>query len=117
MQRVLVDLGKKLSNENPSLRQWLSSQREKNSELPCELWPIRRADSIDGYRNKCEFSVGLNPETNEQTVGFRIGSYVNGFTGVAPVSHLVHIPGKMKLVVEVNVGVDLTVHFSKPSLS
>ena len=53
------------------------------------------------YRNKCEFTVGLSEENKLPTVGFRIGSYVNGITGVGPVDELPHIPDAMKFVVKV----------------
>lgn len=55
------------------------------------------------YRNKCEFTVGIDEETNLSTVGFRIGSYVNGTTGVGPIDDLVHIPPQMKTAVNVNI--------------
>lgn len=48
------------------------------------------------YRNKCEFTIGMNEENNLPTVGFRIGSYVNGITGVGPIDNLPHIPEAMK---------------------
>lgn len=48
------------------------------------------------YRNKCEFTIGINEENNLPTVGFRIGSYVNGITGVGPIDNLAHIPEAMK---------------------
>lgn len=54
------------------------------------------------YRNKCEFTVGIDEETNLPTVGFRIGSYVNGTTGVGPINDLIHIPQAMKTAVGVS---------------
>ena len=39
------------------------------------LEPIVRSPVLQGYRNKCEFSVGHHPETNEVAVGFRLASY------------------------------------------
>jgi tRNA (uracil-5-)-methyltransferase len=42
------------------------------------------------------FGLGINEETGERTVGFRLGSYVQGFTGVGPVDCLRHIPDRMK---------------------
>lgn len=38
----------------------------------------------------------MNEETNLPNVGFRIGSYANGTTGVGPIDDLVHIPDAMK---------------------
>ena len=30
---------------------------------------------INGYRNKCEFTIGRHPETSQPIVGFRLASY------------------------------------------
>jgi len=37
---------------------------------------------IDGYRNKCEFSLGKHPESGDVKVGFRLSSYKTGSTAV-----------------------------------
>jgi tRNA (uracil-5-)-methyltransferase len=42
------------------------------------------------------FWLGINEETGDRTVGFRLGSYVQGVTGVGPVDCLRHIPDRMK---------------------
>lgn len=44
----------------------------------------------------------MNEETNLATVGFRIGSYVNGTTGVGPIDDLIHIPAAMKKAAKVS---------------
>jgi hypothetical protein len=46
-------------------------------------------------------NLGVNEETGERTVGFRLGSYVRGFTGVGPVDCLRHIPDHMKKAAKV----------------
>lgn len=46
--------------------------------------------------------MGINEETGLPTVGFRIGSYVNGTTGVGPIDDLIHIPPVMKIAVNVS---------------
>ncbi|XP_017778980.1 PREDICTED: tRNA (uracil-5-)-methyltransferase homolog A [Nicrophorus vespilloides] len=94
---ILKKIGSDLSYQNRELSDWLNKQKQLHDGLPCELLEIRHAKTIDGYRNKCEFSVGMNEETGEKTVGFRIGSYVNGITGVGPIENLKHIPDSMKL--------------------
>ena len=55
---------------------------------------------INGYRNKCEFSVGKHPETNEISVGFRLSSYKKGCTAVANIDHLNNVSDQMKSVVK-----------------
>lgn len=98
MKKLLLQLGDELLKANSDLGGWLKEQREKNDGLPCPLLDIRSASVIDGYRNKCEFSIGLNPETKKVTVGFRLGSYADGSVGVAPLDNLPHVPDRMKSV-------------------
>ncbi|XP_044252549.1 tRNA (uracil-5-)-methyltransferase homolog A [Tribolium madens] len=100
VKNILKRLGNELARQNPDLRDWLSKQKEKFDGLPCELLNIRYADECDGYRNKCSFTVGIDEETKLPTVGFRIGSYVNGVTGVGNIESLKHIPESMKLAVK-----------------
>lgn len=92
-------LGGELARLNPDLREWLTKQKTAHNGLPCELLPIRYHPDFEGYRNKCSFTVGIDEETQLPTVGFRIGSYVNGVTGVARIANLCHIPEPMKLCV------------------
>lgn len=96
IRQILVKMGHEILKGNPALKPWIELQRSKYHGLPCELWDVRASPVCDGYRNKCEFTVGINEETGERTVGFRLGSYVQGFTGVGPVDCLRHIPDRMK---------------------
>ena len=43
----------------------------------CHMLPLLTLDTVEGYRNKCSFTIGLNSD-NEPTVGFRMGSFVEG---------------------------------------
>lgn len=37
----------------------MKARNEKYDGLPCEVWPIRHTElTSDGYRNKCEFTIG-----------------------------------------------------------
>lgn len=42
--------------------------------LPCKLEGILESPIVDGYRNKCEFSVGYSLE-GKKTVGFMLGNF------------------------------------------
>ncbi|KAJ8923060.1 hypothetical protein NQ315_001609 [Exocentrus adspersus] len=101
IKTTLKKLGNELSHHNPALRKWLDDQKSTYDGLICDLKEIRFSEQTEGYRNKCEFSIGIDEETNLPTVGFRVGSYVNGTTGVAPVDGLLHIPTSMKVAVKV----------------
>uniref|UniRef100_A0A8D9BF16 tRNA (uracil(54)-C(5))-methyltransferase n=1 Tax=Cacopsylla melanoneura TaxID=428564 RepID=A0A8D9BF16_9HEMI len=83
----------------PNLRSWFAAQRAKNDGLPVILEPIRRCEKPEGYRNKCEFSPGLHPQTKEKTFGFRFGKYSEGSVYVGSVHNLVQVPDRMKTMV------------------
>lgn len=72
---------------------------EKKTGVPCVWHGIKEAPKINGYRNKCEFAVGMNAD-DEPTVGFRLGSYSDGSIEVASVQDLPHIPDQTKLAVQ-----------------
>lgn len=55
---ILQEFGSRLARTNPEVLNWWKSQKNKHNGLPCELHPIRYSNVVDGYRNKCEFSVG-----------------------------------------------------------
>lgn len=77
----------------------LIQANEKEKGFPCIWHGIKKAPKINGYRNKCEFAVGLNAD-DERTVGFRLGSYSDGSLEVASVQDLPHIPDRTKLAVQ-----------------
>ncbi|GLH03369.1 Uncharacterized protein GBIM_09287 [Gryllus bimaculatus] len=98
---VLLLWAKEIQKLNPQLKSWLNCQREKYDGLPCVLHDIRPSPKLTEYRNKCEFTVGINEETKERTVGFRIGSYMDGSAGVAPVDKLDIVPVRMKAAAKI----------------
>ncbi|XP_016995546.2 tRNA (uracil-5-)-methyltransferase homolog A [Drosophila takahashii] len=51
--------------------------------------------TVDGYRNKNEFTVGKN-SAGEVVVGFRLGCYADGSVEVAEVQDLPHLPEQAK---------------------
>ncbi|XP_057665970.1 tRNA (uracil-5-)-methyltransferase homolog A [Diorhabda carinulata] len=101
IRKLLKKLANDLAHHNPELQEWIEKQKNLHNGLVCELSDIRYAEETTGYRNKCEFTVGIDEETKLPTVGFRIGSYVNGTIGVAPVDDLIHISNPMKSAVKV----------------
>lgn len=42
--------------------------------LPCEIEGIIESPVVNGYRNKCEFSVGYSQQ-GKPTVGFMLGNF------------------------------------------
>ena len=64
-------------------------------ESLAQVEDIVKSPVVNGYRNKCEFSVGLHPETQEITVGFRLASYKKGSVSVVGVEDLPIVSDKM----------------------
>ncbi|MCD7457410.1 hypothetical protein HAX54_035033 [Datura stramonium] len=62
------------------LPEWILKAREIGG-LPCKLEGIIESPLIDGYRNKCEFSVGYSV-LGKPTVGFQLGNFREGVTAV-----------------------------------
>ncbi|KAL0272185.1 UNVERIFIED_CONTAM: hypothetical protein PYX00_005262 [Menopon gallinae] len=99
---VLKSLGDELVKVNPELGPIIKAKKEKYNGLPCEVWPIRHAElTSDGYRNKCEFTIGINEGSGLRTIGFRLGSYVTGSVAVAPIDDVPNVPKRMKEVVSI----------------
>ncbi|XP_058056645.1 tRNA (uracil-5-)-methyltransferase homolog A [Anopheles bellator] len=99
MENVLQKFGNDLWSSVPALRPFVEKQRAQHGGLPCALEPIRQSPVQDGYRNKCEFTIGKDAQ-GVKRVGFRVGSYSNGFLEVESVQKLKHIPECMKQTVK-----------------
>lgn len=59
------------------------------------LAPIKPSPQQLGYRNKCEFSIGLDRE-GQATVGFSLGGFREGTVTVANAAECLHVPASMK---------------------
>lgn len=66
-----------------------------NDDLICELRPILPSPLTEGYRNKCEFTIGKNFDGNIQ-VGNRLSTYASGCTSVGDIENLKMPTEKMK---------------------
>ncbi|XP_065337282.1 tRNA (uracil-5-)-methyltransferase homolog A-like isoform X2 [Cloeon dipterum] len=100
MEASLEKLCTNLGRSYPELSGWTEQQAKAHANMVCELAAIRPSPVTDGYRNKCEFRIGLHPETKERTVGFRLASFKEGSMGVGPVYCLRHLPDRMKETVK-----------------
>ncbi|CAI8616446.1 unnamed protein product [Vicia faba] len=60
--------------------EWILKSREIGG-LPCNLEGIIESPIVNGYRNKCEFSIGYSME-GKATVGFSLGNFREGVTAV-----------------------------------
>lgn len=98
-----MKMGEQISRKNdPLISEWIKEQKIKNNGLICELLPILSASVTEGYRNKCEFTIGKSRDEGKIIIGFRMAAYATGSTSVGPIQHLCHIPESMKKAVKVN---------------
>ena len=82
-------------------------RREYVKQLPvlkfddvAEVKPFLPSPVVNGYRNKCEFTIGRHPETNEITIGFRLASYKKGSIAVVEADHLPIVSDQMKQIIK-----------------
>ncbi|KAG1674637.1 tRNA (uracil-5-)-methyltransferase A [Nymphon striatum] len=103
MRKLLMKLGYEIEKVNPSFKKLFKSQREKNSGLCCQFLGLKPSPTTEGYRNKCEFTIGYQP-TNEKsdnklpTIGFRLSRYSAGSMAVVEPDECFNIDEKMKII-------------------
>ncbi|KAJ4812412.1 hypothetical protein LUZ62_024978 [Rhynchospora pubera] len=78
--KKLTRNARKACPDDLPLPDWILESREIGG-LPCKLEGILESPLTNGYRNKCEFSVGYSLDGNI-TVGFMLGNFREGVTAV-----------------------------------
>lgn len=101
IKSVLTKLTWEVHNTCPELRGWLKKQKTKNSGCICEILPIMPSPVLKGYRNKSEFTIGMNLEGTERVVGFRFGSYRDGSSAVGDPSNCMILSEAMAKVAKI----------------
>ncbi|XP_014663337.1 PREDICTED: tRNA (uracil-5-)-methyltransferase homolog A-like isoform X2 [Priapulus caudatus] len=97
----LTTFARSMSDVDNSQHRWIQAQRKANNNMCCKLEDIRPSPRIEGSRNKLSFSCGLRPDTRVRTVGFRVGRYEAGSTGVVEPYGIDVVPDYVKNVVRV----------------
>jgi tRNA (uracil-5-)-methyltransferase len=73
---IVSELTKKILQVNAKLR-----DKMIDSKI-CPVEKINPSPITEKYRNKCEYSIGYHPDTNERMVGFRASSYKLGSVAI-----------------------------------
>ncbi|XP_068749541.1 tRNA (uracil-5-)-methyltransferase homolog A-like [Montipora capricornis] len=97
MIEVLGKLTRKLKAIMVLKNNWVEEESAKRNGICCELLDCVESPVLDGYRNKCEFTIAEGPD-GAKTVGFRLGSYKEGYSGVVEPSECIHISDKAKII-------------------
>lgn len=100
VKKLLRDFINQYWKCSPPKRDYIQEQRKKHDGLIFELSDIIASPLKEGYRNKCEFTIGKDSE-GKITVGQRLGSYVDGSTEVGGLDNLKHISSQMKKVANI----------------
>ncbi|PHT35163.1 hypothetical protein CQW23_26963 [Capsicum baccatum] len=78
--KTLTRNARKACPDGVPLPEWILKARDIGG-LPCNLEGITESPLVNGYRNKCEFSVGYSV-LGKPTVGFLPGNFREGVTAV-----------------------------------
>ncbi|CAI5465842.1 unnamed protein product [Closterium sp. Yama58-4] len=82
LQRIVTKMRKLYSRKSfAQLPEWIKTAKAR-AHLPCLFEGIYASPVVDGYRNKCEFSIGPSA-SGQPTVGFLLGNFRDGVTAVA----------------------------------
>jgi len=80
------------SDKRAEMPDWLTKPK---NEAPIKTGEIRGSPSQEGYRNKCDFTIGLDLG-GVPRVGFCVGREKDGSVSVATISECLHVPHAMK---------------------
>ena len=69
---------------------WIRGASKANSGLPCPLLDLVESPIQTHYRNKCEFTFGVNPD-GERALGFLLGLFKEGITTVVRPDESLHV--------------------------
>lgn len=103
IKNILMKFDNEIWKLDRARRNDIEAKRKIHNGLTFDLQPIKPSPVTEGYRNKCEFTVGIDDETKLPTVGFRLGSYATGTVGVAPIQSVKHISDATKKAVLVSI--------------
>ncbi|KAL7303123.1 hypothetical protein TKK_0004334 [Trichogramma kaykai] len=98
---IVKTMCQQILNVNEDLKGWFDKQRKRYEGFPCELGEIVHSNTTDGYRNKCEFTIGMDVTGTKKMIGFRLASYASGSVAIGPIDELRHIPQKMKTAIKI----------------
>ncbi len=92
---VLSGLRHMIMEANPDTVGFFRQQEERLGYY-LSVANITPSPETDGYRNKCDFSIGFSPQDRRLAIGFRLQQ---GNSLVGPIGHLRSIPERMKRLV------------------
>ncbi|KAL0081403.1 S-adenosyl-L-methionine-dependent methyltransferase [Phycomyces blakesleeanus] len=86
---------KDVSDEGKAQISWAFDHENK----PCKFLDPIASPEINGYRTKCDFSIGTDLEGNK-SVGFQLGLYRDGIISVLDPADCLNVPDTAKTIVK-----------------
>ncbi|XP_054289687.1 tRNA (uracil-5-)-methyltransferase homolog B-like isoform X2 [Macrosteles quadrilineatus] len=92
-----------MEKKTPELIGYIDKQIAKfrKTQLPFKLDMVRASPVIDGYRNKYEFRIGMEPTSKKVIVGYRVDNQEGDNIAVAAPDAMRHLPKEMLEVVKI----------------
>ncbi|XP_054264778.1 tRNA (uracil-5-)-methyltransferase homolog B-like [Macrosteles quadrilineatus] len=92
-----------MEKKTPELIGYIDKQIAKfrKTQLPFKLDMVRASPVIDGYRNKYEFRIGMEPTSKRVIVGYRVDNQEGDNIAVAAPDAMRHLPKEMLEVVKI----------------
>ncbi|XP_026278660.1 tRNA (uracil-5-)-methyltransferase homolog B isoform X1 [Frankliniella occidentalis] len=94
-------LGEVLVSHNPDLVGWWHNQLQKHKGDALLLQKVIGSPIVDGYRNKYDFKIGVDPDSKQPTVGLKLDYQSDYAISVKPGDEFKQFPDSMKKIVEV----------------
>jgi len=63
---IMNTFAKEMVKQNKFLHKWAELQKSVNDGFICSLEPFKTVDKINGYRNRCEFTIGRSNIFNQR---------------------------------------------------
>lgn len=93
-------LGEVLVSHNPELVGWWHNQLQKHKGDALLLQKVVGSPVVDGYRNKYDFKIGIDPDSKQPVVGLKLDYQSDFAISVKPGDEFKQFPESMKNVIQ-----------------
>lgn len=60
IEKIIKTVEKEFGKMSKGLADWCEHQKTLNKGFICDIEPFKAAEKTDGYRNRCEFTIGMS---------------------------------------------------------
>jgi hypothetical protein len=59
IEKIVQTLEKEMVKMSKGLSEWCEQKKALHNGFICDIQPFKTAEKTDGYRNRCEFTIGM----------------------------------------------------------